>query len=569
MTYQDELTAREKDRVVIWDFPIQETRFVTRVTDGMTLPGGWTQFVGCTPGKDRGNRLDISKGILSTSQTSFDTIDASGALTVWNRTHDGTISQTQVIKRHGFAEVDEAEFQNTHWVFEDYEVNEKTGGGYTFTLSNVLRPMTKGLYDDFGGDTWKLDDTVHNPNFLPSDTSITLKESPITVWRQPGFVIVVDADAEEAELIAYTTIGGASSKVLSGLTRLYYGVGNAVNFDSKNTDVHHVWVKRGSPVDIMLEMLTTTEAGGNGAYDLADGDGLGISTDYIDIAEIESVRDAEWPQPTFDGSDNLTSGNAILLVEKDPIDDVKSFLEKFILRPYALFPAVTANEEFSIATYFRIPAEATEIIDKWDTRELNLAKWKRNFASRVNNLSLQNDFVTGPDEYHDIRSKTQFSSVRDFGKSKQEIVTNRGGRTGRFGFPDYVSEDDSIIAADKIFLELANPWSPLTIRVFYEFRGVGITDSVRLTVPGLPDIASGVVGVEDDTFLVLERKVNDADGYVDLTVRIRRSVLRAAFVAPDSVDPDYNNASDADRERAYIVNDRLFFQNGDEGYTVV
>ena len=54
----------------------------------------------------------------------------------------------------------------------------------------------------------------------------------------------------------------------------------------------------GNPINIMLQVLTSTGGGTNGDYDtLAAEDGLGIDEDYINVSGIEAVRDDWFPGP--------------------------------------------------------------------------------------------------------------------------------------------------------------------------------------------------------------------------------------------------------------------------------
>ena len=575
-TYAQELAGEHKAVCMIWDFPDLDTRFVTQLHDGLSLPSGYTQFVGAVPRSDAGSRLDVMSGKLTVGGTSFEIPDESQAVTAWLKDHDAELHLTRVVRKDGFIGVAEAGYQETRWVFEDTEVSGKQGGGYAIKLANALKAMNRGLYEDFDGESYRLDETAHPTGLGPSATTITLEKSPKSQWREPGNAILWNEDAKLIELVTYQTIGGTGNKDLQTVTRQKYAVGDSsFTFPQDNSQIWQVWVKRGNPVDLMLEWLTTTEAGGNGSYDQADGDGLGLDTWFLDLTAIEDVRDDYWTQPTFNGSDHLTAGTAVLFVEKKPIRDVKRWIEDHILRPFALFPATENDERFSIETYYRVPPNTIDIGNEWEVGQFNASQWRRNYRNRINNLRLLTDWNPAEGEHDVSVPKLQNASNDRFGKAKAEEIACRGGRTGRLGFPDYGSDDNVQTSASRLLLEAANPWTPLKIKAFYKHKDIGLTDAVTINIPNVPNLRTGQRGTDSgDLFLVIRRRVVlDADrihGHVELEIRLRRPVLRPAIVASDTAADNYSAASPADKQNGCYVTpgDTAQFDNGDEGYTI-
>jgi hypothetical protein len=94
-------------------------------------------------------------------------------------------------------------------------------------------------------------------------------------------------------------------------------------------------------VNILLSILTSSDAGTNSDYDLGDDDlGCGLDSDTIDIAAIEAVRD-DW----FWGGQYFLDFS---IVEKF---EAKQFIEKEILQLLNCYPAITGNGKYKIIPY--------------------------------------------------------------------------------------------------------------------------------------------------------------------------------------------------------------------------
>jgi len=529
-------------------------------------------FVGAVPQTDDGTQLDVTAASITVGGASFEIADRAANLTAWLARFDSTLRLAPVLRRQGFVGVNESEYQVSRWQFEDYKV-AGTGGGYILMLANVLKAMGQSIYEDFDGESYRLDDATYPSGLGSATTTITLDKSPKGIWREPGYAVLYDRERGIFELITYQTIGGTGDLDLQTCVRRKYGVGtSSFLYAPEPTEIYQVWVKRGNPLDIMLEWLTTTDAvAANGAHDTGDGDGIGdrVAEDYLDVDGIHAVRDEFWPVPTFAG-DAKTAGTAVLFVEKSPISDIKVWIEKHILLPFGLFPVMGADERFGIDTYFRTPPVTTIVDDEWRVSDFQPSGWKRGWDDRQNNLSMQTDWAPGPDKMVFQKPKIQPTSIERFGKAKPLEMLGRGHRTGRSGFPDYASASDIEIAATRVMLALGNPGTALTVRLFYKFKDVSIGELVRLNIPIVPDVLRGIRGLTESLHLITRRRVADDKGYVELAVRQRRTVLRPAFVAPDSlVSTTYTAANETERQFAFLTpNDDAKFANDDESYTV-
>jgi hypothetical protein len=306
----------------------------------------------------------------------------------------------------------------------------------------------------------------------------------------------------------------------------------------------------------------------NGDYDLQDSSGLGIDVSAFDVVQLETVRDEFWPEPVFT-SDVLTSGNAILLVEKDPIDSVKDLAES-ILHGFALAITVNDEEQLGAEINFRVPATPLGVNDDWIKHLFKPAKWARNYRKTLNGLVMKSDWQLVDDEYGVERSTTNELSVAAYKASITQDLEARGGRTGLFGFPDYASQSDLAASAARIMLDAGSPGSEFPILLLYKYKDTSLIDTLRLNVPGVLDINKGVIGVVDGLFLVIQRKVDDKLGRLELLVRERILIGRQALVAPDSVSASYDTATDDDKQYNYLTeNNEDQFDDDTPAYTVV
>jgi hypothetical protein len=531
------------------------------------LPGGWTQFVGAIPVVDGSSTFDLHENRITVGDTSFVITDVEETVSQWLGANDNVLSRIPVTRKQGLIGETEAGYVESKWILEDYGVADY--GSYRMTLVSVIKPMTRGLYEEFDNESRN----IENDPLSTTGTSITLEVGDYTNWREPGYALLNHKDSGVQELIAYSSISGTTMTVTQ---RALHGVGGDPSAGANGTgtefvvasEIRHVWVKRGHPVDVMLELLTTTDTGTNGSYDQGDGDGLGLDVDFFDVTAIEAIRTDFWGPPVFAADGSLTSGTAILLVESEPVEDLKEFTEDHFLRPYALKPIVTAENRFSVETYYRVPPQETVIGNEWNVGSFRPGAWSRNYPDVLNSLRGLSDWDAVRGKYDLVVPVEQDISQTRYQRSKTSDVMCRGGRTGRRGFPDYSSDDNLGVALARILLETSNPWTTLVVRVFYKYRDVAIGDSVQLNVPGVLHVQRGIRGLTDKVFFVDAKRVNNAKGYIQLSIRERRSIGNPAFVAPNTVDTDYDSASDADRQFAYIC-ESLVFDNGDEAYTVV
>lgn len=98
-------------------------------------------------------------------------------------------------------------------------------------------------------------------------------------------------------------------------------------------------VLTGNPLTLALQVLMSTGAGTNGTYDVLDeSDGLAIPQALVDVAGIETLRDAHFPSDSYEFS--IT----------EPADG-KGWLEAEILKTLNCYPIVLQDGDLSIRRY--------------------------------------------------------------------------------------------------------------------------------------------------------------------------------------------------------------------------
>lgn len=730
---------------VVWEFTGQDleiTRFVFNdhsALDHSHIPAA-NVFLGATEGNENAPSFDVLRGRLTIGKMDFHVVDENKLVSAWLGRNDGALSKCNVRRLIGFKGQTESTYNTTFWQLEDYAVGTKSGGAYKFTSQNVLKQLSRSIHDGIAGEATldaNIDDIV---------TTITMDEALSDSWPTGGgHAVLYDTGKLNNEVISYTGISGSD---LTGVVRGVFGTSN-VSFDADNCEIFHVWVKRGNPINVMLELMFSSDAkteqgasavdpglenwvsdepqdwdflspgGGNdlteetgnprngssaarftysgsgasaevshtfaageleldkylaitwhlnhlsgitgtknmlmtivssagysydgtqwvsgssavaqsqvesggsyltktldvkmdslfvrfdstvtitwkmatgtssGAmglddlsmvgfytnmvYDVGDGidiQGAGILEDYVDITDIESVRDINWPQPVFDGSGDTTSGVAVLFVEKEPVRDVKTFIEKHILQPFGAKPVIDVNEKLTILPYYDVTVSTVAVGDRWEKFRFNASKWRRNYSKKVNNIRLLSDWNLGKAEHEHAETKIQAMSVKRYGEAKALELSGRGCRTGLKGYPDYNSVSDMLDGIGRIFLETANPFSQIEILAFYEFRGVSAKDDIIVNVPNIPDLPMRSRGLIDGSFFLDKKIVENKNGRVKMTLRQRRPVARPAFIAPNSHATDYTSASTAERNTGCYLTpgSEVVFANGDDGYTII
>ena len=263
----------------------------------------------------------------------------------------------------------------------------------------------------------------------------------------------------------------------------------------------------GNPIDILLKVLTSTGAGTNGAYDLlAAVNALGINNAYINVAEIEGVRD-DW----FPGNSHSMSFTISKRIK------AKDFIEKEILKILNLYPVVDGQGRFSVKPFKPpLPTSDSQSVDK-DTI-IGMPQWDNNLAALVNETEHFYDWNTGTEKYDTIDHYVESTSVNNRGPGKKPIVLkSKGLTTGEDGF------DIMATRSSRIFERFAVPPVKINFNTFFSKWLSEAGDIISFTHPNMPDIEAGTRGITAKRMEVISRSIDWVRG------RVKFSLLDTGF----------------------------------------
>ena len=258
----------------------------------------------------------------------------------------------------------------------------------------------------------------------------------------------------------------------------------------------------GNPINIMLQILTSTGAGTNGDYDtLAAADGLGIDEDFINITSIEGVRDDWFPGPAY------RFGFTI-----DKRIQAKSWLETEIFKILNVYPVIDADGKFNIKPY-KPPLPATVSVQTFNEDNIiGLPTYDFNLSGMINEVECHYDWDSEDDEFDTQDFYVDSTSINNRGPGKNPLVLESKGITTALGGSDIFERRKK-----RVFQRYSNPPPPkITVKTFFSGWLTEVGDIVPITHSLLPDIESGTRGISDVRMEVTNRKIDWVKGQVTL-----------------------------------------------------
>lgn len=362
-----------------------------------------------------------------------------------------------------------------------------------------------------------------------------------------GFVRIDD------EIIAYTSISGTT---LNAVTRAQYGTTSA-DHDAGAT-VSEIFPIQGNPIDLALRFWTSTGLGSNGSYDVyTEEKGLGIDVGLFDISSFESERD------------DYFSGINFRFLIQETLNDVKTWIETEILRPLSAHLKIRGDGTVALSVNRpALPTEATATFDKDNVDDY--PAWDHNLRSVINQITINSDFEVVSGEfkrqsiYLDATSISENGEARVFAMDQKGIHDDLGGVT--------IIED----LESRIRLRFGDPAPQIKIVAQVEQLLSEVGDIVYLSHPLLPDLSTGLRGIELRQFQIIKRDADYLNGKMTYTLTDTNRSGKFCVIAPDvSIDddpndfPDYLDAGPNDRQYAFIAGDDGKMSNGDDGCLII
>ena len=265
---------------------------------------------------------------------------------------------------------------------------------------------------------------------------------------------------------------------------------------------------QGNPINILLAILTSTGAGTNGDYDWYDSsNGLGLTSDYINVSAIESVRD-DW----FPGDSHYMR----FYIDKRVV--AKDFIEKEICKPLNLYPVIDGQGRFSIKP-FKPPLAALDEVQSFDEDNIiGIPKWSANLESVINEIEIYYDHNSSSDEFDSEIYYVDSDSVNNRGPGKKAIEIKTKGLKTSNGTASIAGRGADILAIRKnrIFGRWATPPVSLKIKTFFTQWLSEAGDIVPITHPLLPDVEAGTRGLDEARMEIVNRSVDWKRGSVSI-----------------------------------------------------
>ena len=274
-----------------------------------------------------------------------------------------------------------------------------------------------------------------------------------------------------------------------------------------------------NPIDIALQLITSTGTGTNGAYDtLPAAWGMGVPVAYLDLVEIERTRDLYLPG---------VRGQTIIV--EDGGFDLREWLQREVFRPFGCFPLTKLGGLYSIRSFgFPTPLELAGSVISWGHNKLVEApSWDSNADAVIGEVKydFNHNPLTGKYTQTERLVFAETSELYSGVYGEQAIPstllrdgTAREAYRNAFVMPLSPLGNGRAWAQSRIawwgawFSRPPPVWSAKTS---WEQIGAEPGDYVLLTFSGGPDIATGSLGVTDAVCTISQKRPNDEQGYIE------------------------------------------------------
>ena len=235
----------------------------------------------------------------------------------------------------------------------------------------------------------------------------------------------------------------------------------------------------GNPLNILLALLTS--GSGSGDYDWYDSaNGLGLDTAYINVTEIEKVRDDWYP-----GDSHYMKFTINKRIK------AKDFFEKEIFKPLNLYPVVDGQGRFSVKP-FKPPLAALESVQSFNEDNIiGLPEWDSNLASLINEVEIKYDY-DGDDFLTEV-FYVDSTSLNNRGPGKKPLEIKTKGLHTSHSPASIAGRATDILATRKqrIFGRFSTPPIKLSLNTFFSRWLSEAGDVVPFTHSKIPDIEAG------------------------------------------------------------------------------
>uniref|UniRef100_A0A6M3IKE2 Uncharacterized protein n=1 Tax=viral metagenome TaxID=1070528 RepID=A0A6M3IKE2_9ZZZZ len=256
----------------------------------------------------------------------------------------------------------------------------------------------------------------------------------------------------------------------------------------------------GNPIDLLLRLLVSTGNGTNGEYDIySEENGLGISTDYINVTAIENVRE-DW----FPGASNHMNFTITSRIK------AKEFFEQEIFQPLNIYPYIDGLGRFSVKPY-KPPFGINTANQSFDEDNIiGMPTWNANLDQMINEVEFFYDWDGS--EFLTELFFADGTSIDNRGPGKKPLTIKSKGWGENF-------YDVIVRRKNAVFNRFSNPPPPeISFSCFFDRWLSEATDIVEITHGDIPNVADGTRGIIAERMEVVDRSVNWKNGSVKMSL---------------------------------------------------
>lgn len=478
-----------------------------------------------------GGQIEIQKGSAEIENLDFSIVDRGNRIS--DLVNNNDMDNRAVTVFAGFGILDESNFLTA---FQGHvSAVSFTGKAYRFSCAALEHIQKTTIFTDLAETEMTQDVEFDGTVIKVTDTSD---------FDSSGFIRI------GKEMIQY---GAKTATQFQTLTRGLNDWGEGATAHNDGDTVREVARLIDNPVNLGLQIITSTGLASNGVYDvLPAARGVGLDDAKVDVAGFERERD-EW----------------ILGLEYDfffqKSFEAKKFMEDELWATINAYPPIRSDGRQSLRIYATpLPTETRSQLGESSIR--GLPRWDKNFRDRKNRIEVLYDYDPIDKEFDSIFTLDDTASQAAFGSVKTLTVESKGLR----------SSSNVIIFirafAARLLFRFADP--PIRLKgvaLHLKERLIEVGDLVEITHSKLPN-ASGGKGITGDIYEILDRAVDWESGEVVVEALSTKFTTGGTtgriFVINDNAAPDFAVATEDEKEKGYICLNTGLMPDGTGPYSI-
>ena len=251
----------------------------------------------------------------------------------------------------------------------------------------------------------------------------------------------------------------------------------------------------GNPLTIALQILLSTGDGTNGTYDvLAKENGLGIPAVWVDVDEIEDLRDTSFSGITM--SFSITGR-----------ESARTFLENEIYAVLNVYPLVNQTGQLTLRSH-SLSSGASALTLTHD--DFTIKAWS--FGDRLTINHVVFEYGWNGTEFTETLEAEVAASIEKYGTKQAKVVSSKG-------LPANAASATFLkTRADEILERYSDPPPVLEVEAQFRNHHVDPGDLISVTSAFLPNPSTGLRGITAEQFELINMSVNWVSGRIGMTL---------------------------------------------------